>query len=91
MTNNRLKLPINVIFYLFWFSVHENYSTVKLLNGCCWEYLDAFKIILFVKIEALQSFCELVNFEILQKINQYPQHDGIDIKLLVQVPVLKEA
>ena len=73
---NRSKFSKNAIFYLFFHPVQTSIHVAKLLDGFCWEYLDASKMLSFVMIGAMQTFCQwvklkfflkLVNFEGLQK------------------------
>ena len=99
MPKNRSKFTEKVIFDFFQFPVYQRFSVVLLLDGFCWEYLDASKMLPLVMIGVMQSFCRWVkvtfflkffNFEDLQISHQQTVYDEIEIFIKVQIPPLKD-
>ena len=58
ISKNRSEFTKSAIFYLFWFLVHMKPSTVSLMDGFYWKYLDASKMLWFFKIGAMLTFCQ---------------------------------
>ena len=63
LPQNRNKIAKRAYFYFFRSAVHKSVNTLKRLIRFYFEYLDATIMPSFLRIEALQIFKKLLNFQ----------------------------